>query len=50
MNVKNVDETVENTALESGTTTQTVAEPDVKDPPKSAWKAYVPRFTEASER
>ena len=26
------------------------ADTEVKDPPKAAWKAYVPRFTEASER
>lgn len=50
MNLKNIDEAVENTESMTDTAAQTVAESDVKDPPKSAWKAYVPRFTEASER
>ena len=44
-NNENTLETVENT---EAVTEQ--ASGDVKDPPKSAWKAYVPRFTEASER
>ena len=59
INKENIDETIENTELESEATPETEetetaevteAESDVKDPPKSAWKAYVPRFTEASER
>jgi cation transport ATPase len=45
-------ETVENTeeaSVNAEAETEQAAD-EVKDPPKSAWKAYVPRFTEASER
>ena len=61
INKENIDETIENIEFESEEATEIEAAEteaveseeaidDVKDPPKGAWKAYVPRFTEASER
>ena len=56
INKENIEQSTENTdavneetvAVENNVTNG-VAD-DVIDPPQSSWKAYVPRFTEASER
>ena len=60
INKENIEETVE--AIDSVSEEATEADQtapveeaasetkEINDPPKTAWKAYVPRFTEASER
>ena len=55
INKENIEEVVENTdsAVETELTMEEIPEEkteDVKNPPQNSWKAYVPRFTEASER
>ena len=50
--IENLEEVIEATEEATEVANESVAESveEVKDPPQNSWKAYVPRFTEASER
>ena len=48
--IENADESAAFDAADQAEESVAESEPDIIDPPTTSWKAYVPKFTEASER